>query len=312
MLAIATQRIMVTGGAGLLGTAVCRILRERGVPAEGIVVSRKRDDDLTVESDVACLYDNARPGLVNHLAAEVGGIGANLAHPEPFFFANMVMGLNRMEHARSRGIEKFVHAGTVCASPKHCPVPFRGNDIWEARPEETNSPHGVAKKALFVMLDRYRHVYGLCSAVIAPVNLCGPGDKFDLTTSHVIPAIVRRWEQVRTSGAPSIPCWGTGSAIREFLYVDNAAEGVARPAEVLDEPVPIHLGAGVEIAIRDLLTKVAVASISLGHGNSTTGRPSRTSMPASPRRSSGGERTVSPSDPSQTRTSPHRRNAGRS
>jgi len=253
------QRIVVTGGAGFLGRAVCRTLRERGVPADRIVVPRRRDFDLTVETDGARLYDEARPDVVIHLAAEVGGIGANMAHPGRFFFANMAMGLHLVEHARRHGLTKFVHTGTVCAYPKHCPVPFREDDIWNGYPEETNAPYGVAKKAIFVMLDGYRREYGLASAVALPENLYGPGDNFDPASSHVIPALIRKCEEARVAGADEVVCWGTGSATREFLYVDDAAEGIVRAAEVMEEPVPINLGGGAEIAIRDLVVTVAAA-----------------------------------------------------
>ena len=256
---LSTKRIVVTGGAGFLGRAVVRVLRNRGVAAERIVVPRRRDYDLTVESQVERLYDDARPDVVIHLAAEVGGIGANMEHPGRFFYANMAMGLHLVEHARRRGLEKFVHTGTVCAYPKHCPIPFREEDIWNGYPEETNAPYGVAKKAIFVMLDGYRREYGLRSAVVVPVNLYGPGDNFDPRSSHVIPALIRKCEEARISAAPAIVCWGTGSATREFLYVDDAAEGVVRAAEVMDEPVPINLGGGVEIPIRDLVVRIAKA-----------------------------------------------------
>ena len=253
------KRIVVTGGAGFLGTAVCRTLRERGVAAESIVVPRKRDYDLTIESHVERLYADARPDVVIHLAAEVGGIGANMAQPGRFFYANMAMGLHLVEHARRRGIEKFVHTGTVCAYPKHCPIPFREDDLWNGYPEETNAPYGVAKKAIFVMLDGYRRQYGLASAVTVPVNLYGPGDNFDPATSHVIPALIRKCEEARLAGAEEVICWGTGSATREFLYVDDAAEGIVKAAEIIEEPLPINLGGGVEIAIRDLVAKIAAA-----------------------------------------------------
>jgi GDP-L-fucose synthase len=253
------KRIVVTGGAGFLGTAVCRTLRERGVAAESIVVPRKRDYDLTIESHVERLYADARPDVVIHLAAEVGGIGANMAQPGRFFYANMAMGLHLVEHARRRGIEKFVHTGTVCAYPKHCPIPFREDDLWNGYPEETNAPYGVAKKAIFVMLDGYRRQYGLASAVTVPVNLYGPGDNFDPATSHVIPALIRKCEEARLAGAEEVVCWGTGSATREFLYVDDAAEGIVKAAEIIEEPLPINLGGGVEITIRDLVAKIAAA-----------------------------------------------------
>jgi GDP-L-fucose synthase len=253
------KRIVVTGGAGFLGRAVCRVLRSRGVAEERIFVPRRKDFDLTVEADVERLYDVARPDVVIHLAAEVGGIGANMAQPGRFFYANMAMGLHLVEHARRRGLGKFVHTGTVCAYPKHCPIPFREDDLWNGYPEETNAPYGVAKKAIFVMLDGYRRQYGLASAVAVPVNLYGPGDNFDPASSHVIPALIRKCEEARISGAEEVVCWGTGSATREFLYVDDAAEGIVKAAETMDEPVPINLGGGIEISIRDLVMKIAAA-----------------------------------------------------
>ena len=256
---LAGKRIVVTGGAGFLGRAVCRVLRERGVAEERLVVPRRKDFDLTVEADVERLYDLARPDVVIHLAAEVGGIGANMAQPGRFFYANMAMGLHLVEHARRRGLRKFVHTGTVCAYPKHCPIPFREDDLWNGYPEETNAPYGVAKKAIFVMLDGYRRQYGLASAVVVPVNLYGPGDNFDPASSHVIPALIRKCEEARIAGADEVVCWGTGSATREFLYVDDAAEGIVKAAETMEEPVPINLGGGIEISIRDLVTKIAEA-----------------------------------------------------
>ncbi|MBU6221377.1 MAG: GDP-L-fucose synthase [Planctomycetes bacterium] len=256
---LAGKRIVVTGGAGFLGRAVCRVLRGRGVAEGRIFVPRRKDFDLTVETDVERLYDVARPDVVIHLAAEVGGIGANMAQPGRFFYANMAMGLHLIEHARRRGLGKFVHTGTVCAYPKHCPIPFREDDLWNGYPEETNAPYGVAKKAIFVMLDGYRRQYGLASAVAVPVNLYGPGDNFDPASSHVIPALIRKCEEARVSGADEVVCWGTGSATREFLYVDDAAEGIVKAAETMDEPVPINLGGGIEISIRELVMKIAAA-----------------------------------------------------
>lgn len=256
---LAGKRIVVTGGAGFLGRAVCRLLRGRGVADERLCVPRRSDFDLTVEADVERLYDVARPDVVIHLAAEVGGIGANMAQPGRFFYANMAMGLHLVEHARRRGLEKFVHTGTVCAYPKYSPIPFREDDIWNGYPEETNAPYGVAKKAIFVMLDGYHRQYGLDSAVVVPVNLYGPGDNFDPGSSHVIPALIRKCEEARLTGAAEVVCWGTGSATREFLYVEDAAEGIVRAAEKMQEPLPINLGGGVEIPIRELVTKIAAA-----------------------------------------------------
>lgn len=273
MLDLSTQRIVVTGGAGFLGKAVTRALRGRGVPEEQIVIPRRRDFDLTVEADVERLYDMARPDVVIHLAAEVGGIGANMAHPGRFFYANMAMGLHLVEHARRRRLRKFVHTGTVCAYPKHCPIPFREDHLWDGYPEETNAPYGVAKKAIFVMLDGYRREYGLASAVVVPVNLYGPGDNFDPSSSHVIPALIRKCEEARRADAAEVVCWGTGAATREFLYVDDAAEGVVRAAETMEEPVPINLGGGAEIAIRDLVGRIAEACDYRGRITWDTSKP---------------------------------------
>ena len=239
-------RYLVTGGHGFLGNAVCRVLRGRWI--EPFAPTRQQFD-LTDEAAVARLYAETKPDVVIHLAAEVGGIGANMAQPGRFFYANMAMGLHLIEHARRNRVRKFVHVGTVCAYPKHCPVPFREDDLWNGYPEETNAPYGVAKKALFVMLDAYRRQYGMASSVLVPVNLYGPGDDFDPATSHVIPAIIRRLCESR--GEP-VTLWGTGDATREFLHVDDAAEGIVRAAEVMDDPVPINLGGGEEISIRSL------------------------------------------------------------
>jgi GDP-L-fucose synthase len=270
---LSSKRIVVTGGAGFLGRAVCRVLRERGLSEERLFVPRRRDFDLTFEGDVKRLYDTARPDVVIHLAAEVGGIGANMEQPGRFFYANMAMGLHLVEHARRHGLEKFVHTGTVCAYPKHCPIPFREEDLWNGYPEETNAPYGVAKKAIFVMLDGYRRQYGLKSAVVVPVNLYGPWDNFDPSSSHVIPALIRKCEDARRAGAAEVVCWGTGSATREFLYVDDAAEGIVRAAEIMEEPLPINLGGGVEIAIRDLVAKIAKACDYSGRITWDTSKP---------------------------------------
>jgi GDP-L-fucose synthase len=252
---LAGKRIVVTGGAGFLGQAVCERLRALG--ATELFVPRRAQYDLTTEEGVERLYRDARPQMVMHLAAEVGGIGANMANPGRYFFANMAMALHLIEGARRHGVERFVQTGTICAYPKFTPVPFREDDLWNGYPEETNAPYGVAKKAALVMLDAYRRQYGLKSAYLLPVNLYGPRDNFDLQTSHVIPALIRKCIEAQRSGADHIVCWGTGSASREFLYVDDAADGLVRAAEVMDDPDPVNLGTGMEITIRDLVTLIA-------------------------------------------------------
>jgi GDP-L-fucose synthase len=247
---LADHRIIVTGGAGFLGRAVVELLHQRGVDAP--FVPRRRDYDLTHEADVARLYADMRPDVVIHLAAEVGGIGANQASPGRYFYANMAMALHLIEQGRRAGIRKFVQAGTICAYPKFTPVPFREEDLWNGYPEETNAPYGIAKKAAQVMLDGYRRQYGLASAYLLPVNLYGPWDNFDLRTSHVIPALVRKCLEARESGAGHMTCWGTGAASREFLFVEDCAEAIVRAAEMVEDPAPINLGTGHEISIRDL------------------------------------------------------------
>ena len=248
-------RVVVTGGRGFLGRVVCRKLAERGCRSVG--VPRHHDYDLSTEEGVRWMYADFQPEVVIHLAAEVGGIGANREHPGRFFYSNLAMGLHLIEHARRNGIKKFVQAGTVCAYPKITPVPFREEDIWNGYPEETNAPYGIAKKSLFVMLDAYHREYGLKSAVVVPVNLYGPGDNFDPKSSHVIPALIRKCVEATSRGDASMTCWGTGSASREFLYVDDAAEGILRAAEMMETPTPINLGTGREITIRKLVELIA-------------------------------------------------------
>ncbi|MCC7536150.1 MAG: GDP-L-fucose synthase [Deltaproteobacteria bacterium] len=251
------KRIVVTGGAGFLGQHVVRKLLERGCSPERIVVPRSREIDLTDRAATERLFEQAKPEVVFHLAAQVGGIGANRKSPGRFFYANMAMGLHVVDAARRFGVEKLVVTGTICAYPKHCPIPFREDDLWAGYPEETNAPYGVAKKAILVMAQAYRQEYGLRSIVLFPVNLYGPEDNFDLESSHVIPALIRKLIEARDRGAGQVVLWGDGSPTREFLYVDDCAEGLVLGAERYDEPDPVNLGAGFEISIRDLATKLA-------------------------------------------------------
>ena len=252
---LSSKRVVVTGGAGFLGRFICAGLEARG--CSDILIPRLEEYDLTTEEAVRRMYDDMRPDVVLHLAAEVGGIGANLDNPGRYFYANMAMSLHLIEHARLTGLEKFVQVGTICAYPKFTPVPFKEEDLWNGYPEETNAPYGVAKKAAMVMLDGYQRQYGLSGAYVLPVNLYGPWDNFDLHTSHVIPALIRKCVSARDEGRDHIVCWGTGQVSREFLYVEDAAEGILRAAEVMSEPTPINLGTNMEITIRDLVELIA-------------------------------------------------------
>ncbi|MGB9625560.1 MAG: GDP-L-fucose synthase family protein [Phycisphaerae bacterium] len=248
---------MVTGRAGFLGSFLCEQLRRRGLPDANLFIPRVVQYDLTREADVEAAYDAGRPDVVIHLAAEVGGIGANRANPGRFFYANMAMGLHVIEVARRRGVRKLVQIGTICAYPKFTPVPFREDDLWNGYPEETNAPYGIAKKALLVMCQAYRQQYGLNAIYLLPVNLYGPRDNFDPRSSHVIPALIRKCIEARDAGADRIVCWGDGSPTREFLYVEDAAEGITLATERYDGADPVNLGNGREIRIRDLTEMIA-------------------------------------------------------
>lgn len=248
------RRIVVTGGAGFLGGFVQEKLRGRG--ARSILVPRIEDYDLTRREDIRRMYDDMRPDVVIHLAAVVGGIGANRAHPGSFFYKNLIMGVELIEEARLRGLEKFVAIGTICAYPKFTPVPFKEDDLWSGYPEETNAPYGLAKKMLLVQSQAYRQEYGFNSIFLLPVNLYGPRDNFDPASSHVIPALIKKCVDAIEAGDRSITCWGTGSASREFIYVEDAAEGIVRAAESYNDSEPVNIGAGFEITIRELVNKI--------------------------------------------------------
>ena len=253
--ALAGKRICVTGGEGFLGRRVVARLRELGY--EDVFVVRRAEYDLVSGADVGRLYADARPQVVFHLAAVVGGIGANGDNPGRFFYENLMMGVQMIEGARLAGVEKFVQAGTICSYPKFTPVPFREEDLWKGYPEETNAPYGLAKKALLVQAQAYRDQYGLNTIYLLPVNLYGPGDNFAPQSSHVIPALVKKFTEAVATNSPSVEVWGTGRATREFLYVDDAAEGLVLAAERYDGRDPVNLGTGSEISIRELALLIA-------------------------------------------------------
>src|SRR6266571_438432 len=246
-----TKRVLITGGAGFLGSFVVEKLRQRG--CKDIFVPRRKDYDLVEMEAVKRLHKDTQPNMVIHLAARVGGIGANQANPGKFFYDNLMMGAQLMEVGRQAGVEKFVTISTICAYPKFTPVPFKEEDLWNGYPEETNAPYGLAKKMLLVQSQAYRQQYGFNSIVLFPVNLYGPRDNFDLQTSHVIPALIRKCLEAKRSDAPNIEVWGDGSPTREFLYVEDAAEGICLAAERYDSSEPVNLGSGMEISIKDLV-----------------------------------------------------------
>ncbi|MEP6860016.1 MAG: GDP-L-fucose synthase [Deltaproteobacteria bacterium] len=250
----ANKRVLVTGGAGFFGSFVVDGLRARG--ATDVIVPRQRDYDLVDHRAVQRLFADTRPELVFHLAARVGGIGANRANPGLFLFDNAMMGLHVIEEARLAKVGKVVVAGTICAYPKFAPVPFRESDLWNGYPEETNAPYGLAKKLLLVQAQAYREQYGLDTVMLFPVNMYGPRDNFDLQTSHVIPAMIRKFIEAREQHAPSVTLWGDGTPTREFIYAADAAEGMILAGERYDSSEPVNLGSGVEISIKDLATTI--------------------------------------------------------
>jgi GDP-L-fucose synthase len=249
------KRILVTGGNGFLGKHLVR--RLRGAGCERLVAPTSAEYDLTREADVRRLLERERPEVVVHLAAVVGGIGANRRQPGSFFYKNLTMGVHLVEAAREYGVEKFLAVGTICSYPKFTPVPFKEENVWNGYPEETNAPYGLAKKMLLVQLQAYRQQYGFNGANVLLVNLYGPGDNFDLETSHVIPALIRKCVEARQRGAAVLPVWGTGRATREFLYVEDAARGLHLALERLETSDPVNIGSGQEISIADLAAMIA-------------------------------------------------------
>jgi GDP-L-fucose synthase len=249
------KKVCVTGGAGFLGSFIVEKLKERG--AKEIFVPTIEEYDLVNGDDVRRMLDVSNPDIVIHLAAQVGGIGANREHPAEFVYSNAMMGFQLIHESWKRGIGKFVCLGTICAYPKFTPVPFKEENLWDGYPEETNAPYGLAKKLLLVQSQAYRQQYGFNCIYLLPVNLYGPRDNFRLDSSHVIPALIRKCVEAQDAGADSVEVWGDGSPTREFLYVEDAAEGILMAAESYDGPEPVNLGSGREISIKDLVTLIA-------------------------------------------------------
>jgi len=255
MVNLKNKKILVTGGSGFLGSFVVEKLKKRG--CKYIFVPRSRDYDLVRMECVKKVYQDARPEIVIHLAAKVGGIGANVKNPGKFFYDNLMMGIQMMEVGRKKGIEKFVAIGTICSYPKFTPVPFKEENLWNGYPEETNAPYGLAKKMLLVQSEAYRQQYGFNSVFLLPVNLYGPGDNFDPETSHVIPALIKKCISAINKNEGSIVVWGTGRPTREFLYVEDAAEGIILATEKYDKSEPVNLGTEFEISIKNLVELIA-------------------------------------------------------
>ena len=258
MIGLQNRRLVVTGGAGFLGQRVVARLQEIG--CERVSVPRSKDYDLRDSEAVRRLYADAKPDIIIHLAARVGGIGANREHPGEFFYDNLLMGISLMEYGRQNGLEKFVSIGTVCAYPKFTRVPFREEDLWDGYPEETNAPYGLAKKMLLVQGQAYRQQYGLNAIYLLPTNLYGPGDNFDPASSHVIPALIKKCFDAMDAGRDYIEVWGSGNVSREFLYVDDAARGIVLATELYDAAEPVNLGTRHEITIRELARLIAELS----------------------------------------------------
>jgi GDP-L-fucose synthase len=254
MLDLKNKKIVVTGGAGFLGKFVLKKLAER--QCKNVFVPGIEKYDLRNIDVIKRLYSQTKPDIVIHLAAVVGGIGANIENPGSFFYENLVMGVHLMEEARLNNVEKFVALGTICAYPKFTPVPFKEDDLWNGYPEETNAPYGLAKKMLLVQSQAYRKQYGFNSIFLLPVNLYGPGDNFDPKSSHVIPALIKKFYEAKVNNSPEVTVWGTGKATREFLYVEDCAEGIVLATEKYDKPDPVNLGAGLETPIKDLVQKI--------------------------------------------------------
>ncbi len=246
------MQYLITGGAGFLGRCITRKLTAGGVALSDIHILRSKDCDLTRQQATEEMVSRLKPDVILHLAAQVGGIGANRENPGRYFYANMAMGLHLMEAARVNAVKKFVQVGTICAYPKFTPVPFKESDLWNGFPEETNAPYGIAKKALLTMCQSYRQQYGLNAIYLLPVNLYGPGDNFDLQSSHVIPALIRKFVEAQRADSAFITAWGTGQASREFLYVEDCAAGIVAAMHKYDAAEPVNLGAGREITIRAL------------------------------------------------------------